>query len=431
MRLAGGRWFPLQEQFNQAARYYDLHKRAQTVKNRQAARQQPSSKAMNRAFVTATHVAMLALPMAEAQEPSRAMHWTIDHKADVMSVVEGASPHETVYLDNFNAAADFDLERLIGWNGASLHINLLSNSGGSPNENAATMDGLNNIEVSRHRAKVFEFNIRQAFASERGAATVGFFDLNADFYANDAAGVFINPAFGIGAEIAATGEAGPSIFPSAALGVKTQYALSDASYIQAGLINAQSGVPGDPNGLDTEFRSGALLIAETGVTRNGKLAIGAWTYTDDQADIRTLDASGALKEGRQWGGYSIVERPIGEQLVGFAKAGFSVGDATPFSHSFQSGLVIAAPFAGRENGQLGFGLHHVALNKKARLNALDAGVNTARGETGFEIVYADRVTSWLTLQPSLQVIDDPGGDQDEPTAIVAGLRMAFSISNTP
>jgi carbohydrate-selective porin OprB len=59
--------------------------------------------------------------------------------------------------------------------------------------------------------------------------------------------------------------------------------------------NADAGTIGDPDGDDTSFDSGALIIAETGVTQDGKLAIGAWTYTDKVDDIREVDAKGDPK----------------------------------------------------------------------------------------------------------------------------------------
>ncbi len=60
----------------------------------------------------------------------------------------------------------------------------------------------------------------------------------------------------------------------------------------AAVLNARAGVIGDPGGVDTEFDHGALLAAEAGWTRRGKLALGVWRYTHDQDDILDVDAAG-------------------------------------------------------------------------------------------------------------------------------------------
>jgi hypothetical protein len=58
------------------------------------------------------------------------------------------------YLDNLDVSLDGDLERQFGWRGAHAHISLLANGGGQPNAIAETLQGYDNIEVSRRRAPV-------------------------------------------------------------------------------------------------------------------------------------------------------------------------------------------------------------------------------------------------------------------------------------
>ena len=95
---------------------------------------------------------------------------------------------------------------------------MLNNSGGAPNDVAGTLQGVDNIEVRTPRLRLFELWLEQSL----GPASVraGLYNLNSEFYADDAAGQLLAPAFGIGSELAATGPNGPSIFPSTALGVR-------------------------------------------------------------------------------------------------------------------------------------------------------------------------------------------------------------------
>ena len=100
---------------------------------------------------------------------------------------------------------------------------LLNNSSGMPNGDAGTAQGVDNIEVSRHRTRLFEAWVQQDFAGAAASVRAGLYDLNGEFYANDSAGLLIAPAFGISSELAATGANGPSVFPSTALAMRLKW----------------------------------------------------------------------------------------------------------------------------------------------------------------------------------------------------------------
>jgi len=48
-------------------------------------------------------------------------------------------------------------------------------------------------------------------------------------------------------------------------------------------------------------------------------------------------------------------------------------------------------------------------------------------EQGIEFYYNIEITPWLHITPDVQVIIDPGGSDDNDTAIVCGLRMQMSF----
>ncbi|MBK8545802.1 MAG: carbohydrate porin [Caulobacteraceae bacterium] len=116
----------------------------------------------------------------------------------------------------------------------------------APNDDIGTLQGVDNIEVERHRARLYEFWIETQLGPTNVRA--GLYDLNSEFYANDSASLLIAPAFGIGSELAATGPNGPSIFPSTALAARFQWTLSESSRLQFAALNATAGVLGDPGG---------------------------------------------------------------------------------------------------------------------------------------------------------------------------------------
>ncbi len=293
---------------------------------------------------------------------------------------------------------------------------------------AETLQGIDNIEVARPRAKLYEAWLEADLAGGAVQALAGLYDLNADFYTNDSAGLLIAPAFGIGSELAATGPNGPSIFPSTAPAVRVNWAVNKNIYARAAVLNAQAGVLGDPGGVDLSFDDGALVVAETGWTGAGKIALGAWRYTRRQDDIRDLDAAGRSgSTGFAQGGYVLGEHKIGARATAFARVGVADGDTTPYAGGWQAGVQIEAPLAFRPDGALSIGANQGFTNAKFRANAADAGDDFGPAESALEITYADKFGPNLSVQPDLQWVHRPGADETRKDAWIAGLRVTLSF----
>lgn len=367
--------------------------------------------------------AVLALSATPAQADDT-VSWSVAYTADV---VAGWSDDVTTrgrFLDNLDIVGDVDLERAFGWGGATLHAHILNNSGEIPNDDLGTAQGVDNIEVADQHLRLFEFWVEQGFGG--GSVRAGLYDLNSEFYSNESAGLLIAPAFGIGSELAATGPNGPSIFPSTAIAVRARFDFSEQQSVMLAVLNASAGVPGDPDGVDTEFDHGALLIGEYGWRSSFNFNVGAWTYSEDQDDIRELDGFGNPQQERAFGAYATYERPFNEQMTGFVRVGFSDGDTTSYSSGWQAGVLIEAPFASRPDSQISFGAYQGRFSAKHRDNERDLGVDAADAETGFEITYSDQITPWLRVQPDLQLVLDPGGDRARDELWVAGLRIEIT-----
>ena len=371
-----------------------------------------------------------ALAGVAAAQPAEAISFELAYTADVMGVIDGGLAKRGRVLDNFDLLLDADLERLLRWRGASAHFHLLNNSGAMPNNDAGTLQGVNNIEVAGQHLRLFEAWIEQAF----GAASVrfGLYDLNSEFYVNDSAGALIAPAFGIGSEIAATGPNGPSIFPSTAIAVRFGARFGENGYARAAFLNAAAGVPGDPHGVDTSFDEGALGIAEAGFEAEGKLAIGVWRYTRRQDDIRDLNGSGDPVQRIAQGAYVVYEQPLNDPgaaraATAFVRAGVSDGDTTPFSGGWQAGVLVRRVFEGRPDSLLSLGVNQGLLSEGYRRNRIDLGASMANAEMQAELTYSDRLSPHVTVQPDLQYIRRPGGERSIEDAVVAGVRVTIDL----
>lgn len=371
---------------------------------------------------------------AEAAAQESAIDWGFVYKGDVAGVLDGGSTQAGRYLDNIELTADISLERAFGWSGAHLYAHLLSNSGEAPNDIAGTLQGVDNIEVERQSAKLYQFWIEQEFAGGRGSVLAGLYDLNSEFYVTDAAGDLIAPAFGIGSELAATGPNGPSIFPSTALALRARWSISESQSVQAAIVNARAGVIGDPDGVDDEFDNGALLIAEWMRAGAVTLRVGAWRYSDDQEDTRDIDGLGNPVRRTAEGAYVSAEGAVwdagGHEVraaTGFVRIGFSDGETTDFSGGWQAGVRVAHVFEGRPDSVFAIGVNQGIVSSNFRANARDAGDDPSRAESAIELTYADRVGEHITLQPDLQIVHQPGADRARDDVVVGTLRVIVEL----
>lgn len=384
---------------------------------------------MNRSITALAALGLAGAGAAAADDETENGPITFEaaYTLDVMGVADGGLAERGRFLDNFDAVADFDLARLSGWRGAAAHVHLLYNGGGEPNLYAGTLQGIDNIEVSSHRLRLFEAWIEQSFGA--GSARVGLYDVNAEFYANDAAGLLIAPAFGIGSEIAATGPNGPSIFPSTGLALRLATSWENGLYLRGAIVNAEAGVLGDPDGVDLTFDEGALTIVEAGREHGGgKLAAGYWRYTHRQDDIRERDAFGDPRRRVADGAYVLAERPLNDPeglraTTAFFRAGVSDGDTTAFAGGWQAGFLIERVFAARPDSAFSFGINRGVLSNGHRQNEIDLGADMADAEMQFEITYSDALCPHLTIQPDLQFVRRPSGNRGIDDALVVGIRL--------
>ena len=333
-----------------------------------------------------------------------------------LSVVRGGADDGFDRLDNLDLLATARLGSL-GWRGATVHAHLLGNSGTRPNDRAVTLEGINNIEVPKRGMRLFEAWLEQEFGG--GSVRAGLYDLNSEFYATEASGLLITPPFGIGTELAATGSAGPAIFPSSALGIRGAVALGRHGIVRAALLNARAGTLGDTGGVDRSFDEGLLTIVEAGREgEGGKLMLGAWRYIKavsaiDPADPRPRHAQGL---------YLLAEAPLGTSWSGFLRAGLSDGRTGPFRAGWQLGAQRSPALAVRPDSSVAVGFHAAGVSSAERRRLRAKAVPPARTESGIELTYADRLFGPLTLQPDLQVIFNPGGLADADPALIFTLR---------
>jgi porin len=288
-----------------------------------------------------------------------------------------------------------------------------------------------NIETGVQAVRLYEAWIEQSFADGKVSLRAGLYDLNAEFDALEASGLFINPAHGIGTDFSQSGRNGPSIFPVTSLGLRAQFTLGEQTTLRLAVLD---GVPGDPvrprrTAIKLGKGDGALLAAELDrKIGDWRLIAGYWGYTAPFEDPLASAQAGApvLRKGAQ-GAYLRGEGLIsgaaqGRGLDAFFRLGWANGRFHAVEKFASAGLRWRGPIAARPNDQAGIAVAWSGASHRAREALALGGEAIARRDWAFEATYALALTDWLSIQLNFQYFIDPAFERNR-RAVMGGVRI--------
>lgn len=358
----------------------------------------------------------------------------LSHKSDYLSNTKGGIQTGSVWLANTELAVSVDLDKYIGWNGGSAFFQYHAQHGTQSKDfNGAyvgSFAGVDNIETGNTAAQFYQAWVQKNTADDSLSVLFGMYAIDSEFYVTDTSGLFLQPPYGMSAEMAQTGQNGPPVFPMGALAARVKYSASDL-YLQAVLSD---GVPGDPaktsgTYIKLDKGDGTLSVVELGYTPAGeegaisKTAIGLWNYSVAAADLVT----GEPRADR--GAYVLAEHTLmaeegqsGQGLSGFVRYGVVNKDVYQSDWSGSIGLHYLGLFDGRDDDEAGIAVTSShASDKYQQLNTSDTS------ETVIELTYRAQIMPWIAVQPSLQRIINPGMDQALNDATVIGMRLELAL----
>lgn len=366
---------------------------------------------------------------------------TVDYKADLWQVTSGRNEGSN-YMDNLDVKFDLDGEKIFGIKGNKMLVYFISNAGGETNgDRIGSVEGMDNLEVTTNAVKLYELWMEQSFMEDQLSVLVGLHDLNAEFAVTDLSANFIKPTMQVMQTFAQSGQNGPSIFPSTSLAGRVRISPTEESYISAAVFDGVPGNPAHPRAtrIDLNDNDGLLLIAEAGITPKApdqkdstpnKVALGAWTYTEDMDDVVDVDASGNPEKRTMSGAYLLSsyqfyhDAAAGRDLGAFLRAGLADGDTAQVSWDYELGVVANGWVPNRPDAEIGVGFTQAHNgNKYVR----SVGGVADDNEYGMELYYRDTVTNGITIQPDVQYIINPGSDTVTDDALVVGVRVDINF----
>lgn len=385
-------------------------------------------------------VAKTAAPVATpdraaAAEAPSALKWQFVSKYQFVHVSRSGSSPESFHLENVDAKFDLDLDAAMGWKGWRLRTYVLGNFGGAPSAVAGDAQGSSNIEAAGDFVKIYEAHVEKSFADGAFSVLAGLRDLNADFYANDAAGLFLNSSFGVGTELAHTGVNGPSIFPTTATAIVIKSSSQAGFYMNAGAFDAVAGDLKKP--LQSHFHydpaDGVLSITEAGFSAAApddkliaatKVAIGMWQYSHPVAQI-----SDEAAQDVNYGSYGIVETALPLRSSLFVRHGFANPRVNIIASNTAWGFTKSGILKSNGGDVIGLAVTEAAFGQQwAETQQDDARLSAGNRETAIELTWRIPVIEHVTVQPDFQHIARPSGVKNQGGPVnVGSVRIDFEF----
>ncbi|AHB48352.1 porin [Hyphomicrobium nitrativorans NL23] len=395
------------------------------------------------------------------------------YTGEALRTLSGGSQQGTAFEGLVDIAVDTDLEKLVGWRGATTHIRAfqIHNANG---ENAADYAGAisdpSNIDALA-TTRLFTVWLQQE-VGDAGSIRVGQLAADDEFFISDTAGGLINGTFGWGNNFAANLPSGGPGYPLATPGVRGKISVSENVSVLGAVFSGdpagrrcyRDDPEADPQacndrGTTFSFSGGALWFGEAqylvnqGDDATGLAAaykVGGWYHTGRFADRRFgLDAAGGrvsmadptvedddMHDGN-WGIYGVADQMIwrgdGSSLSLFLRGGVSPSNRNLVSWYVDGGIGLKGVFPGRDEDALTFGIAHTHVS--GDLAHLDRDVAffsgapypVRTGETVLELSYAMQVAPWWVVQPDIQYIIRPGGGDPHPDDGMRRMENAFVL----
>ena len=387
------------------------------------------------AFVTIGLSTLTLSAQTSPMEPGSGSPFTaeVSYLGDVVSNLSGGISKGTVYMGMIDVGIRFETEKTGWWKGGTLFVRGQNTHGGAATESlVGALQVLSNIE-NGYACYLYEIWYQQTLGPV--SVLFGKHDLNADFVVSEYAGLFLNVAFGIHSSVALNVPV--SIFPMTSLGVVTSVQFSDAVALRVGVYD---GDPGsfelDHHNVDFTLNPDNDLLAigelQFDLTRNerhiGTYKIGSY-YHIGYYDL--LGKSNLIRGN--YGIYGIADVEIvprapisGKGFSTFFQLGWAPSDRNFNDYYIGAGFNCFGLLKGRSNDVLGLAFAHAEISRAVtHININDpVGIPSMKNfETAIELSYKIQLSDYLSIQPDIQYILNPGVTVDIDNALVVLIRF--------
>ncbi len=369
-----------------------------------------------------------------------------DYVSETFSAVDGGQRRGTTYVQQVRLGADFDMERLAGWQGGIVHVTFNDRRGVGLSSDFVG----NRLPIQEaaggYYARLTEASVEQNLMGGRLNLRLGYFAMGNDLGGMAIGCNFVNAAF-CAHPLSMSGDSGWYNYPNARWGAAVRYKLRPDLVLRSGVYQVNPRLNDEDNAWDpfAGGTTGVVLPLELEYdpgTRPGSRALPGHYKLGAYYDTSRVDrlGGGGTVKGR-CGLYILADQMIVRE--GSGNRGLSIfGQFTAnpqisaqITRWYAGGLVKTGTFKGRDADTIGLGFTHAVVDPRLRRVHVDTApvpgsyASLPAGETAIELSYGFQANRWLVVRPDVQYIIDPGAFsfRSTPNALALGLQVRMQF----
>jgi len=391
------------------------------------------------------------------------------YEADMTDNVQGGKSSGQAYADNFDFGLRFDMQKLVGWDGAQIVVSGINRDG--QNLSANHIGNFYPVQqvYGRETLLLYALYLDQSFMDDRLAWKIGRFSLSDDFATSPIYGLYMNNGIDGNPKSMLVSTAFP-VYPASVWGTRLRYSPSKELTFRVGVFQA------DPDAYEPNTRDDFGIYPNNGATFVQQMEwdpvfLKHHEVGEEDSDVKAManeagtDAPSGLP-GHYWFGsyYSTLRTPEftitgpastiaqssatstyglywhADQMVYQAQPGTEKGltlwadfvlqpqqNAELIPFQFTGGAFYRGLIPTRDADSLIFGAIDGVFSDYRALTSEDIGVVNPGSEKVFEFSYRAQVTKFTYIQPNVQWIVDPNGANQIKNAVVFGMRVGITF----
>ncbi|KND60343.1 Carbohydrate-selective porin [Candidatus Burkholderia verschuerenii] len=388
--------------------------------------------------------------------------------SEYLANVRGGLDRGGAYDGVTTATLGLDTEKAFGLKGGQFNISALQIHGTNlSTRKLGTLNTASGIEADA-TTRLWEMWYQQSFLDKRVDVKIGQQSIDQEFIVSQYSATFINTMFGWPALPSYDMPSGGPAYPLSALGVRVRGKITPSLTALAGVFDGDplGNNPNNLSGTNFNLHNGTLFIGELQYAINqpsdddtpgskkssglpGTYKLGVW-YNNNRFDDQRFDNTGlslanpattgvANAHHGNYSFYAVADQmiwrpdPDKPRSIGvFTRLMGAPGDRNLVSFAANLGVVMKAPFEGRDNDSVGLAVTYIKVGNHVHDADLDAraflnspyGVRTQ--ETTLEATYNYQVAPWWTMQADAQYTFNAGAGQN-PNDPTQPLRNTFVL----
>jgi porin len=370
------------------------------------------------------------------------------------------------------AKLDIDLGQAIGWSDAEFFVSAFDIDAHGPTRSLVGNQQLVSNNEARPSDKLYDLWLEQGLFDKRLHVRIGQEGANDELMISQYGALFLNASFGVPGMPAADLPSGGPNYPMTTPFARLKYQATDNVTLVGAVFNGDPAPPGpgdpqirDRNGTAFRLNDHSLAFGEIWYSPEPGASdalpttykLGTWYSSSHFADQRIDSAGGllaspastgrALQHTGDWAIYGIVDQMVWkrsgteDQGIGvFLQVMGGPSDRNLSNLFIESGVNWLAPFPERKDDVFGLAFAYLGISPAARRFSREfiafggAGSVYATNETVVEATYTAPITSYLTLQPDIQLVLNPGagipgpfGRRSLADAVIIGTRATIKF----